>query len=389
MYLSDFADDIAAVLDHLGIEQAVIGGVSMGGQITMEFQRQYAQRVRALILTDTSAPAETEDGKAFRNRLADRLLAEGMDGYARDAIDKVLAAYNVTALPEVAEQVLGMMRSTDPCGAAAALRGRAEWPDYRPVLTGVDAPVLIVVGADDVYTPLSEAQEIQRHVPHAELRVIGKAGHLRGARPDLGRLSVWYQDVSGQWPDTVVPFTSPTRQLGSDLTGSGAVDAHWAAGKVYEFYRDTFHRNSLDGQGMAINSLVGVTDFGSPFVNAFWDHTKVVYGTGDDEYRSLASDLDVVGHEMTHGVVEHTANLVYSGQSGAMNEAIADYFGNVIDVTVNHTLGRLPHHAPWSGAAPHPVLGASERGVSRSPAPAACHLIDAIRLSPGTRAASV
>ncbi|MGW0082143.1 M4 family metallopeptidase [Streptomyces sp. NPDC003393] len=149
--------------------------------------------------------------------------------------------------------------------------------------------------------------------------------------------SVWYQDVSGQWPDTVVPFTSPTRQLGSDLTGSGAVDAHWAAGKVYEFYRGTFHRNSLDGQGMAINSLVGVTDFGSPFVNAFWDHTKMVYGTGDDEYRSLASDLDVVGHEMTHGVVEHTANLVYSGQSGAMNEAIADYFGNVIDVTVNHT----------------------------------------------------
>lgn len=149
--------------------------------------------------------------------------------------------------------------------------------------------------------------------------------------------SVWYQDVSGQWPDTVVPFTSPTRQVNSGLTDSGAVDAHWAAGKVYEFYRDTFRRNSLDGQGMAINSLVGVTDYGSPFVNAFWDHTKMVYGTGDDEYRSLASDLDVVGHEMTHGVVEHTANLVYSGQSGAMNEALADYFGNVIDVTVNHT----------------------------------------------------
>ncbi|WP_030174224.1 alpha/beta fold hydrolase [Streptomyces sp. NRRL S-813] len=181
VYLSDFADDIAALLDHLGIEQAVIGGVSMGGQITMEFQRQYGQRVRALVLSDTSAPAETEEGKAFRNRLADRLLAEGMDGYARDVIDKMLAAYNVTALPEVAEQVLGMMRSTDPRGAAAALRGRAERPDYRPTLTGVDAPVLIVVGADDVYTPLSEAQEIQRHVPHAVLRVIDKAGHLPGA----------------------------------------------------------------------------------------------------------------------------------------------------------------------------------------------------------------
>ncbi|SEO78981.1 M4 family metallopeptidase [Actinacidiphila rubida] len=149
--------------------------------------------------------------------------------------------------------------------------------------------------------------------------------------------SLWYQDVSGVWPDGVVPFTSPTPQIDPELTEVGAVDAHWAAGKVYDFYRDTFHRNSLDGQGMAINSLVGVTDYGNPFVNAFWDHTKMVYGTGDAEYRSLASDLDVVGHEMTHGVVEHTANLVYSGQSGAMNEALADYFGNVIDITANHT----------------------------------------------------
>ncbi|MGI5248145.1 M4 family metallopeptidase [Actinacidiphila glaucinigra] len=149
--------------------------------------------------------------------------------------------------------------------------------------------------------------------------------------------SVWYQDVSGQWPESVVPFAMPTTKAPQEMTDSGAVDAHWAAGKVYEFYRGTFKRDSLDGKGMAINSLVGVTDFGSPFVNAFWDHTKMVYGTGDDEYRSLASDLDVVGHEMTHGVVEHTADLVYAGQSGAMNEAIADYFGNAIDITVNRT----------------------------------------------------
>lgn len=157
--------------------------------------------------------------------------------------------------------------------------------------------------------------------------------------------SVWYQDVAGQWPDGIVPFSSSSPAVGPELTGSGAVDAHWAAGKVYDFYRDTFHRNSLDGQGMAINSLVGVTDYGNPFVNAFWDHTKMVYGTGDAEYRSLASGLDVVGHEMTHGVVEHTADLVYAGQSGAMDEAIADYFGNVIDVTVHH----IPMSDPDAG----------------------------------------
>lgn len=179
--LSDFADDLAALLDHLGIERAVVGGVSMGGQITMEFQRRHPQRVRALVLSDTSAPAETEEGKDFRNRLADRLLAEGMDGYAGEVIDKMLAAYNVTAMPEVAERVLGMMRATDPHGAAAALRGRAERPDYRDTLAAVRKPVLVVVGADDVYTPVADAEAIRDLVPDATLAVIEKAGHLPGA----------------------------------------------------------------------------------------------------------------------------------------------------------------------------------------------------------------
>ncbi|TXS01830.1 alpha/beta fold hydrolase [Streptomyces sp. col6] len=179
--LSDFADDLAALLDHLGVERAVVGGVSMGGQIAMEFQRRHPQRVRALVLSGTSAPAETEEGKEFRNRLADRLLAEGMDRYASEVIDKMLAAYNVAAMPEVADRVLGMMRATVPHGAAAALRGRAERPDYRDTLAAVRKPVLVVVGADDVYTPVADAEAIRDLVPDATLAVIEKAGHLPGA----------------------------------------------------------------------------------------------------------------------------------------------------------------------------------------------------------------
>ncbi|MER6736288.1 alpha/beta fold hydrolase [Streptomyces puniciscabiei] len=181
VFLSDFADDLAALLDHLDIGRAVVGGVSMGGQIAMEFQRRHPRRVHALVLSDTSAPAETDEGKEFRNRLADRLLAEGMDGYAGEVIDKMLAPYNVTALPDVAARVLGMMRATDPRGAAAALRGRAERPDYRDTLAAVREPVLIVVGADDIYTPVADAEAIHRLVPHATLVVIEKAGHLPGA----------------------------------------------------------------------------------------------------------------------------------------------------------------------------------------------------------------
>lgn len=181
VYLSDFADDLAALLDRLEIAAAIVGGVSMGGQITMAFHARHPHRVTAMVLSDTSAPAETEDGKLFRNRLADRLLTEGMDGYADEVIGKMLAAYNVAALPRVAEQVLTMMRTTDPRGAAAALRGRAERPDFRPSLAEAAVPVLVIVGADDVYTPPADAEEIRRLVPHAHLAVIEQAGHLPGA----------------------------------------------------------------------------------------------------------------------------------------------------------------------------------------------------------------
>ncbi|MBH1933656.1 M4 family metallopeptidase [Streptomyces sp. AV19] len=152
-------------------------------------------------------------------------------------------------------------------------------------------------------------------------------------------------DVSGTWPDGIKEFGSQTPAFGKEATEAGAVDAHWAAGKVYDYYRTAHGRNSLNGRGGQIDSIVGVSFYGLPYVNAFWDGTKMVYGNGDQEYRPMSSGLDVVGHEMTHGVVENSANLVYAGQSGAMNEAIADYFGNAIKTD---TLG-IPMDSPDSG----------------------------------------
>jgi bacillolysin len=109
------------------------------------------------------------------------------------------------------------------------------------------------------------------------------------------------------------------------------VDAHWGAGQVYEFYR-RLGREGLDGKGGTMHSVVNVTYLGEPFVNAFWDGTKMVYGGGGPAFHSLAAGLDVVGHEMTHGVITNSADLVYLGQSGAINEGLADYFGNAIEV---------------------------------------------------------
>ncbi|MEU9052002.1 M4 family metallopeptidase [Streptomyces sp. NPDC048384] len=174
----------------------------------------------------------------------------------------------------------------------------------------------------------------------------------------------WYTDVGGVWPEGIQEFGSPTPAFGPEATESGAVDAHWAAGQVYDYFKGKHGRDSLDGRGMTVNSLVGVADYGQPYVNAFWDGQKMVYGNGDAEYRPLSAAMDVVGHEMTHGVIEHSANLVYAGQSGALNEAIADYFGNAIEADVYG----IPATDPDSG-----LLG--ER-LCRTKSPRECALRD-------------
>ncbi|MEV6260777.1 M4 family metallopeptidase [Streptomyces sp. NPDC051784] len=168
-------------------------------------------------------------------------------------------------------------------------------------------------------------------------------GFRDAATPGSGPMLATYDargkeaaDVSGVWPSDIKTFRPATTELGEDYTDSGAVDAHWAAHQVYDYYKSNFGRKGLDGKDGYIYSLVGVVNGGRPFNNAFWDGQKMVYGQGGGDYRTFSADTDVVGHEMTHGVVEHSAGLVYAGQSGAMNEAIADYFGNAIDLTANH-----------------------------------------------------
>ncbi|MFF1641936.1 alpha/beta fold hydrolase [Streptomyces sp. NPDC058246] len=178
--LSAFAEDVAALLDELGVAEFVLAGLSMGGQIVMECYRQFPARIRGLVLADTFASAETPEGKKVRNEMADRLLREGMRGYADEVLHKMVAPY---ADAEVAAHVHRMMTSTPPEGAAAALRGRAERPDYRDLLTRVTVPALVVVGADDEYTPVADAAALHAALPDSTLHVVESAAHM----PNLER----------------------------------------------------------------------------------------------------------------------------------------------------------------------------------------------------------
>lgn len=115
----------------------------------------------------------------------------------------------------------------------------------------------------------------------------------------------------------------------NNWTDKAAVDAHYYAGVVYDYYYNKFGRNSFDGNGATIKSTV---HYDNNYNNAFWNGTQMVYGDGDGTtFLPLSGALDVDGHEMTHAVTERTANLAYQDQSGALNESISDVFGNLIE----------------------------------------------------------
>lgn len=191
--LSTFAEDLAALLDHLGERRAVLCGLSMGGQIVLEFHRLFPERVAGLVLADTFAQGETEQGRRERNERADQLLREGMSRFAHEVLDSMVSPATVADLPDVAAHVLGMMLAAPPEGAAAALRGRAERPDYTAMLPGIAVPTLVVVGSDDVFTPVADAEYLHRRIPGARLAVVEGAGHL----PNLERPAAFGEALAG------------------------------------------------------------------------------------------------------------------------------------------------------------------------------------------------
>ncbi len=115
-------------------------------------------------------------------------------------------------------------------------------------------------------------------------------------------------------------------------TNATAVSAHFNAGVAYDYYRTKHNRNSIDGEGGTIISIINTPDEdGTALDNAYWNGKAMFYGNGNVAFKKLAGSTDVAGHEMTHGVVQNTANLEYQGESGAINESMADIFGTMMD----------------------------------------------------------
>jgi hypothetical protein len=133
------------------------------------------------------------------------------------------------------------------------------------------------------------------------------------------------------------------RTEGQPATGDAATDeAYDGFGQTWSLFDEAYRRDSLDGRGLP---LLGTVHYGSGYDNAFWDGTQMVFGDGDGTvFNRFTIAVDVIGHELTHGVTEHTAALEYQGQSGALNESLSDVFGSLVK---QRTLGQTATDADW------------------------------------------
>jgi pimeloyl-ACP methyl ester carboxylesterase len=176
--MSDMARDVAALLDELGIERVTLGGLSMGGYVTLAFYRRFPLRVRALILADTKAQGDTEDARHNRESQAEKVMTDGMESIADDFLKKVLTNATLSEKPEVVAHVREMILKTDPRGAAAALRGMAARHDQTDFLEEIIAPTLILVGSEDNLTPPADAELMRREIRGSRLEILQGASHL-------------------------------------------------------------------------------------------------------------------------------------------------------------------------------------------------------------------
>jgi 3-oxoadipate enol-lactonase len=183
--IDTYADDIMALLDDLGIAEATVGGMSMGGYILFAMLRRHPHRIRGVILIDTKATADTEEAKANRRKVAEQARNEGTAAIAETMLPKMLSEQTRSERPELVEFVREMMVNTPVDGIVGAQESMIARPDSTDMLPSIKVPTLIIVGSEDPLTPPSVAEEMHRAIPNSEFVVIEGAAHAANLeRPD-------------------------------------------------------------------------------------------------------------------------------------------------------------------------------------------------------------
>ena len=180
------AGDVVALMDHLGIEQAVLCGLSMGGYVAFACWRQFAQRIGGLILADTRPAADPPDRQANRENVARLAETQGTEAIADLQLPNLISDYTRQHDSSVETRVRQMINAATRPGIAAASRGMARRADSGDLLAGISCPTLVIAGEQDALIPPSEVQAYAGHIPGAQFVSIPNAGHLSNLeQPDM------------------------------------------------------------------------------------------------------------------------------------------------------------------------------------------------------------
>lgn len=180
------------------------------------------------------------------------------------------------------------------------------------------------------------------------LRTIALSEKLRGRREAFAEVYVAtpvgmkFRSVYDAKNGTALPGDMVRKEGDPDSSDIAVNEAYDGAGATYDLYYEIYERNSIDDRGMRLDSTV---HYAVDYDNAFWDGRQMVYGDGDGKlFERFTKSIDVIGHELTHGVTEHEAALAYADQPGALNESFSDVFGSMVKQRV---LNQTAEEADW------------------------------------------
>ena len=173
-----FADDLVALLDHLDVETAVIGGMSMGGYVLLNLLERYPERVSAACFIVTRSGADDEAGKERRLNLAHDVMKSGPHPVAEIFGNVLFAERSELESPKIVEVVRGWMMSGNPRGLAGGLLAMAERKDYTPLLAGFRLPSLVIGAEKDKAITMAQIRILALGLPNHQLCIIPDAGHL-------------------------------------------------------------------------------------------------------------------------------------------------------------------------------------------------------------------
>jgi len=171
------AADLIRVLGDADVDRAMFAGVSIGGYILFEFWRRYRERVRALVLCNTKAQADTAEARAGRLQAATDVMERGVEPFLESNIPRLIGRTTRETRPDLVEGALRMMRKASPQRIANVQRGMAERPDSMATLKTINVPTLLVTGDEDILTGPAEAELMRQNISGSELKVVPKAGH--------------------------------------------------------------------------------------------------------------------------------------------------------------------------------------------------------------------